>query len=383
MSGRVAQPGSERLPELPALTGLRGFAALWVLLYHVWAMSGGPALRVPGIEFLRGSALLSTGWAGVDLFFCLSAFLLILPYAQWRYASAARPDTGRYLLRRVLRIYPAYLFQLAVLLLVAVVFGYGRTLNTHELIAHVFLWFYTGWTWVAPLVGVWFTLPIEFTFYLLLPFLAPLIDRRRWPWLLLAAIAVSITYRILMHVAFADEPVSTQVIVVERLPGRIDQFVIGMLAGAAFVSAGLRGWRPQRPGLWFAAGVAGMIGVAASLIAVADRYWAGHPLLYVWHGLFSACLVPVLLASAWNATPARWLFANRAMRHLGDISFGVYLWHMPIVLVVLPLLPEAWSQAMRFWALLGAVLPASVLVAQLSHRLVERPFLRWKPAHRQ
>ena len=39
--------------ELPALTGLRGFAALWVLLYHVWAMSGAPALRMPGVDGLE------------------------------------------------------------------------------------------------------------------------------------------------------------------------------------------------------------------------------------------------------------------------------------------------------------------------------------------
>ena len=124
MSEPISDADQHRLPELPALTGLRGFAALWVLLYHIWAMSGGPPLRIPGVGFMQGSNLLSVGWAGVDLFFCLSAFLLVMPFALWRYGSATRPSTGRYLLRRVLRIYPAYPFQLAILLYAAAAFDH-------------------------------------------------------------------------------------------------------------------------------------------------------------------------------------------------------------------------------------------------------------------
>ncbi|MGB0132420.1 acyltransferase family protein, partial [Dokdonella sp.] len=240
-----------------------------------------------------------------------------------------------------------------------------------------------GWNWVAPMVGVWFTLPIEFAFYLVLPLIAPLIDRRRWYWLLVGALAISIGYRYFMHLAFMDDPVSTQVIALERMPGRIDQFVIGMLAGAAFIAARLRGWRPRWPTLWFGAGLVGAVATCAALISVAGEYWGGHPLLYVWHALFSICLVPILLACAWGAPVTMRLFANRPMRYLGDISFGVYLWHMPILLVLLPHLPETWSPAEKFWALLVSVFPLSVLVAQISHRFVEQPFLRRKPAHVQ
>jgi peptidoglycan/LPS O-acetylase OafA/YrhL len=345
-------------------------------------MAGGPPLRVPGVPYLHFSSLLSTGWAGVDLFFCLSAFLLVLPYARWRYAATAKPDSGRYLLRRVLRIYPAYLFQLGVLLVLAWLFGIGRSLNAHELWNHLFLWFYMGWQPVAPLVGVWFTLPIEFGFYLILPFLAPMIDRRRWPWLLLMALVITVVYRMSMFALYTDEPVSTLVVVIERLPGRLDQFVIGMLAGALFVAARLRGWQPSRPGLWLLAGIIGLIAVVAALLGVVDAYWRGHPLLFVWHALFSACLVPVLLACAWDAKSARVLLANRPMRYLGDISFGVYLWHMPIVLAILPLLPEHFDAATKFGLLLVCVFPSTVLVAAISHRFVELPFLRRKPAHR-
>jgi len=367
--------GGESMRTIPALDGLRGFAALWVLLFHVWMMTGLPSMRPFGAPF-GFEAFLTMGWAGVDLFFCLSAFLLVLPYARWRYAGTPRPDTGRYLLRRVLRIYPAYLVQLGILLLIALVLGHGRTLNGRELLAHLFLWFNLGQDWVAPLVGVWFTLPIEFSFYLILPLIAPLIDRKRWPWLLLASIAVAIGYRLWAYAMTATEPLGIRIAEIERLPGRIDQFVIGMLAGAAFVAASLHGWRPRRPAFWFWGGVAGAAALGAAMIGAADRYWSGHPLLYVWHGLFSLCLVPVLLTAAWGARPGSGLFDNRPMRYLGKTSFGIYLWHMPILIPILPYLPASMSPAARFWALLALVLPATLLVAHLSYVWVERPFQR-------
>ena len=66
---------------------------------------------------------------GVDIFFCLSAFLLAMPFARWRQHDAPRPVTGRYLWRRALRIYPAYLVQLAVLLGITALSGTGRRLR--------------------------------------------------------------------------------------------------------------------------------------------------------------------------------------------------------------------------------------------------------------
>lgn len=361
---------------IPALDGLRGFAALWVLLFHVWMMTGLPSLRLTEMAPFGLEAFLMMGWAGVDVFFCLSAFLLVLPYARWRYAGAPKPDTGRYLVRRALRIYPAYLVQLAVLLLLALVLGHGRLLSGRELLGHLFLWFNIGTDWIAPLVGVWFTLPIEFSFYLVLPLIAPLIDRRRWPWLLLAALVIAIGYRLWASAVNASAPIPIRIAEIERLPGRIDQFVIGMLAGAAFVAAAQRNWRPRYPAAWFWSGVAGMVLLGGAMIRVADSYWSGHPLLYVWHGLFSACLVPVLLAAAWNARPGSGLLDNRLLRYLGKTSFGIYLWHMPILIPILPHIPESMPPAARFWALLALVLPATLLVAHLSYAWIERPFQR-------
>ncbi len=363
--------------ELPALTGLRGFAALWVLLFHVFALSGTPALHFGPLHY---GIFFALGLNGVDVFFCLSAFLLTMPYARWRYGVADRPDTTRYLLRRVLRIYPAYLFQLFTLLAIAAVFGYGRTLSLGEFVAHQFLWLNLGSHWVAPLVGVWFTLPVEFGFYLMLPFLAPLLDRKRWPWMLLAAIAVTIAYRTITLENSIMQPVPERVIEFERLPGRIDQFVIGMLAGAAYIATSIRGWRPRRPDLWFWAGLCGIVLLFECLIRIGFS-WEHGPMLFIWHGMFSVGLVPLLLACAWGAASARRIFGNRVIRYVGEISFGVYLWHMPILSAILPWLPESLNPQVRFWLLLALVLAATFVVAHLSYLFVERPWLR--RAHRK
>ena len=86
--------------------GLRGYAALLMVVYHAWVLTGGPLLG-------GGRAVLSGGFLAVDLFFVLSAFVLLLP--------AARTGDVRlladYALRRAARILPAYYAALAVALI--------------------------------------------------------------------------------------------------------------------------------------------------------------------------------------------------------------------------------------------------------------------------
>ncbi len=373
-----AMPAADRVGELPALTGLRGFAALWVLLFHVSALSGAapsllPAWPAAG-NVLTGFAHL--GWAGVDLFFALSAFLLTLPFAGWRLRGGRQPRIGLYLLRRVLRIYPAYLAELAILLALAAVLGIGRTIDPAAFLAHLVFWFNIGSHWIPPLVGAWFTLPIEFWFYLILPLLAFGLDRRRWPWLLVGALAVTFAYRFWAFHATAALPVPVRVVVIERLPGRLDEFVLGMLGAALFVAWNLR----RLPARWLAAifwlGVAGFTACCLAILAVAEQYWNGHWLLFAWHPPAAAAITAILVAAAAGAAPARVLFGNRAMRWFGEGSFGTYLWHMPIIGWLLPLIPDTLPPVARFWILLLPAFVLSTLAGYLSNVLIERPFLR-------
>src|SRR5579875_2310310 len=90
--------------EIPALTSLRFFAALWVVLFHIRELGlwpGGP---------LPYRALVRVGYLGVSFFFVLSGFILVYVYA------GRHIPKGRFWQARFARVYPAYLFSLLIFL---------------------------------------------------------------------------------------------------------------------------------------------------------------------------------------------------------------------------------------------------------------------------
>ena len=114
--------------EIPALTGLRGLAAFWVLLYHAWANATPRVIEIgSGPYALNLTIAFSGGWTGVDGFFTLSAFLLTLPFAQWQRGLAPRPSLGTYWVRRLVRVGDASPPRIA--LSVLPLEGLGVTLN--------------------------------------------------------------------------------------------------------------------------------------------------------------------------------------------------------------------------------------------------------------
>jgi peptidoglycan/LPS O-acetylase OafA/YrhL len=359
----------------PQLDGLRGCAALAVLLFHGWFLSAW-TLRPSDGALLNGAYLvLSLGWSGVDVFFTLSAFLLSLPFVHALQAGQPRPDPVDYLKRRIWRIGPAFWVQL---LLLGVLLT-ATPLSPWPLFAHALLWLNIGSEPVRPLLGVWWTLPVEFGFYLLLPVLALLLRPRCWPWLLLL-VCGAWGYRYL--IMQPDMPRTLQAAWANHLPGRIDQFVVGMLGAYAWVRADLsrRLGGARRQDLLAVAGLAGFALLHAVPFWLDSRAGPGpssHPWLLGWHGLASLCLLPVLwTCAAGGGSVLGWL-GRPLMRWFGMISYSLYLWHYPIMLAArehLALLPDGHARPFLF---LLCTLPLCLLVAWLSWRLVERPALDW------
>ena len=367
--------------EIDPLTGLRGFAALWVLLFHVWgaAIPRRMTLDVAGWS-LDFTPLFSIGWAGVQIFFVLSGFLLSLPYLEWHAGRSLRPRTLPYLVRRCTRVLPAYYLQLAILLAGGWwLQQYWPIAGLGDLLGYLAMLILPE-PWGVPAINrVWWTLPIEFSFYLVLPLLAVLLARP-WLWLLVALSACVMPlwrWYVIADLA-VDQPPGSRVGLGYQLPGSLDSFVIGMVAAWCYQAEAVRGWLVARR--WRQESLAAL-GAMMGLVLMYwmhytyRAYWTPAPITFLWTPLFSLAAAAIVLAAACGSAVLGRLFANRMMLYLGTISYGIYLWHFPLIswLQKLPLSGEGYALP---W-LLPACAAVAALVAALSWHGIERPAIAW------
>ncbi len=368
------------LRSYPALTALRGLAALWVFVYHAWVLAEPRwmALSIGGSEF-NLTPYFSLGWIGVDVFFTLSAFLLTLPFAVANQRGGPAPAVGNYLLRRCLRILPAYYVQLLLVLAFIAIVEQRAGLSTGGLIAHLLLFLNLGPQPVSPLVGVWWTLPIEFGYYLVLPLLLPFLRGHRIWALLVVVIALTLAYRYGMFLYALDRPISTKVILIEQLPGRLDQFVLGSLA-AVWIARQPDLGRNLDPGRSRALT---LVGLAIALLLMhllhwnSAGYWAGEGLLFCFHLFMGLAIALIIVGLCSDHHPDTRLLRARPLVFLGTVSYSFYLWHQ---LIIMRLAREAWMAEPTPYLLPMLLLvggAASLFVAWLSWRFVEQPCLAW------
>lgn len=366
--------------EIDALTGLRGFAALWVLVYHVWVAATPRRIEFPlGSWTLDFTPFFSIGWAGVQIFFVLSGFLLAQPYVRWQAGAAARPDVGPYLARRCVRVLPGYYLQLMLLIVLA------WTLDGRQVIAGVGgALGYAGMLFVPEPIGVpllnqvWWTLPIEFSFYLALPLLAGLLRGWRVLLLLLLAMGIMVAWRWFAITVLADAPPDARRALGYQLPGALDSFAMGMVTAFMYQRGGVAAWLGARSWRreWLALAGA-MLGLCLLYwVHYGYRaYWSPSAITFLWTPLFSVATAALIFAAAAGSWPLRQIFANRLALYLGTVSYGIYLWHYPLLGWLAAAIPAREGYAL-FW-LLPACLGATVMAAALSWRWVEQPAIAW------
>ncbi|MEU6071318.1 MULTISPECIES: acyltransferase family protein [Streptomyces] len=352
--------------HVQGLDGLRGLAALYVLLFHCWL------LTFPGFPQNSGPSWL--GWLmygrlAVVFFLVLSGFSLAISPARrgWQLGG-----TARFLRRRAWRILPPYWAALALSLAVAwfVVpashFGppTGRTLLVYGLVLQDMF--------TAPTPnGAFWSIGVEAELYLCFPLLL-LIRRRLGAVVLLAGV----TLLVVAHGLAAAN--GTPVEGMNRLTPDLAPVFVAGLVGAGIVAA------PERvrslPWHWLAALTAAP---ALALVVVKGSIWTVDH--YFWVDLAVVPAMTMLLAAVATGRPALLtrLLATRPVRSLGNFSYSLYLIHLPIVMLVIrKVAPHFVSAGLPtfFFTLLLAV-PASVLGAWLFAELFEMPFKRnrsWK-----
>jgi peptidoglycan/LPS O-acetylase OafA/YrhL len=376
----VAPP--PRHPRFALIDGMRTIAVICVVLVHA-ALFGG------AFGSSLGGRLLAHLNLGVTIFFLISGFLLYRPMIAHRGGGPAAPRSRDYARRRVLRIYPAYLLALTVLLIWPASTG-GIVGERWPMFALVHaLPIYGGPRCIdqvtkCGLAQTW-SLVVEATFYLALPLYALLITRltrrlslRRWLVTELASLgALSIASVVLQFVVLGSIPAWISGSVV----GYCLWFAIGMGMAVASVAVegGIRAPRAihalgARPGALWALALAAYL--ALSLWLPPSPYLFSSSQQLVTHLCFALIaallLAPAVFASGSGGLPRR-LLAQPAVAWLGLVSYGVFLWHYVVALEL-----GAEGAKASFPLVLIGTLAISIPLAAASYYLLERPLLRLK-----
>ena len=351
---------SHNLAYIPTLDHLRLLAALLVLVFHTFHLYFGLWQPAP---YAAALGLVTEGHTGVALFFVLSGFLFMTIALQSEHI-----DYGAFMRNRFLRIFPLFLFFFFIAISV------GRDAFRAGDVLYVFFSnlgqaptsgsFITGAAW---------TISVEFTFYLVFPFLARFV-RAEGAAYLLRLIALMALVKL---AAWGVSERSTHMFY-STLVGRFDQFLWGMLAALM--------WQRhasvlQRHGRWLLVLALAALWVATTVQArfasyflpeLRQAFWVfwGTAEALVWAGVVLAYLGAGI---GWPKPLARLL------EHGGAWSYSLYLWH-GLVLFTLHRAVGSWmpfgsvaANALLHFAL---ALPLCLAVAWLSFLTIEQPFLR-------
>jgi peptidoglycan/LPS O-acetylase OafA/YrhL len=371
-------------PRFPLFDSLRAVAALSVVVTHTAGIT----------TFNRSNDILGPFTArlnvGVTIFFVISGFLIYRPFVSARMDGRAAPQLLAYARRRLLRIVPAYWLAITLLATWPGLVG----VFTHQ------WWVYYGYlqnlrpVWgVTGLVPAW-SLCVEMSFYLLLPFYALAAARllhgrdrfvqARLEYAALAVLALaSVAGHTIMHITHPTSPFHN------TLPGTFLWFALGM--GLAVASAAWHG-RPdhEQPRFIRVVSEHGWLAWAASLASLVVLTRLGLPRSFppfytewTWfyeYVFFAAIafffVLPAVFGDDRGGLPRR-ILAWPPLAWLGLVSYGIFLYHLPLAFKFNEWLPHSYVLITLTTA------AAATACAAASYYLVERPLLRFKDPQRR
>jgi peptidoglycan/LPS O-acetylase OafA/YrhL len=382
MSAPLEQPAvaTRQIGRWAALDGLRGIAILMVLFNHFM-----PDLNYEGRHLLQWTSnLAQSGWAGVDLFFVLSGFLITGILLD---AKGQPRGLFNFYVRRVLRIFPVYyltLFVIFAILPMANAFSMAQcaVLESNQL----WSWFYLtnlgflfapgGFYCELANVGHFWSLAIEEHYYVVWPALVTLTTPRQLKIACLCVITGTIVFR------SAGQFLEMSNEFFKLTPGRIDGLAIGSLLAVWTAEGTLIRYRR----MILLAGSA-----SAGILASAFFRYRGlpahaplmHSVGFTILGIGSAALIVLAVtttaASIWQRT-----LSHGALRFFGKYSYGLYVIHgaiAPALVIAFPInafISMFGSVTFASLFCLLAKVAISLFLAMLSWHLFETHFIRLK-----
>ncbi|HEV2676081.1 MAG TPA: acyltransferase [Aliidongia sp.] len=363
----TASPNRSYLPEVDQL---RGIAALLVFFYHGFQLFGARlahgAVFDPSKHWVISRnpiiATIEEGHSGVGLFIVLSGFILSI-------GTVGRPMSyGKFLLARILRIYP-------LLLVFAIVAFAVAPTDLSNMIATIQP-FGASNAQRGNLVAMFWAVAVEFQCYLIFPFLILFSDRFGTRFLV-QIIASAIALRCL---AVFSEGAIARDISYWTVVGRIDQFCLGMIAARLYL---LHGWRERVGRLVFLP-----VAIAVLLILWVFNRAGGWPLASHWkllwptvEGGFWAVFVLCYL----RIGPSLPALLSRPLTQLGVVSYSLYLVHFTVINLCianglyLRMTGTGYYDALLTTAFVAV--PIALGISLLLYDTIEKPFMQLRPRY--
>lgn len=362
---------SKNLPWNPRLAHIRCIAALLVFVFHVFHIFFGhwqPQQRFSGIGFIV------EGYTGVSLFFVLSGYLFMSIALRAR----GRINYVDFIRNRFLRVFPLFLF----------VFFVSISISRDKFQPQDILYLFFSNIGAPPtsnhfITGAAWTISVEFTFYLIFPFIARFTLEQGARYLLKFLLLLLI-FRTGAY--FAAER-STHMIY-STLIGRTDQFLIGMMAAYIVQHSKIGEYLNRRGvGLVPLLTAGALLWAAIEGMSLTASYFSPHPKHPAW------IVWPIVEAMLWACILVAWVFnryslpkiVNRFLEKGGEISYSIYLLHGVIIFLTSQVFPPPlqWTGNWRLDAIIVTVglLIITWSVSLVSYTTIEAPFLRLRKAY--
>ena len=350
--------------KLPSLTGVRGVAALWVVLFHLQQFAG-----EFGVDALKGLPGLRSGWAGVDLFFVLSGFILMLVH-EHDFPRLGWSPVFRFAWLRFFRVYPlATVVLLLILLLVMADRQFAAYWSTAAVphnftVSAFFRTLFLANRWWSPTDGDWnqpeWSLSVEILGYLAFPVIAVIATRIKNVRLLLGLTLVCLlfptAYAYLSHGKFFNDDIFWGA----------GTRMAGAFTGGIVLARVHRLTPESRRELQGSIATTALVATAACLCLPPYGY-----------GLLTLCFGALVYGLAADRGGANRLFSTPLAVWLGEISFPLYLVHVMVL---------SWLRFRLFTDHAGELEKAAAIalatififaLAWLLHLFVERPTHRF------
>nr|AGC72507.1 acyltransferase family protein [uncultured bacterium A1Q1_fos_2059] len=366
-----------------ALDGLRGLAVIAVMAYHV----------VPNP--------FTGGWLGVDLFFVLSGFLICAMLLREHDRTDAI-DYKRFLIRRARRLLPGLILMLIAVLTAASIYEYaGRrkhvAIDVLSSFFQVSNWrlilanesYFANVSVPSPIRHTW-SLGVQEQFYFIFPLVLLFLFKkaRNWNMILLILLVVGGVsfWRMLDLYVPGTDPSR----VYFGTDTRLYELLIGVIGAiwlhrrtkraASGPARGPRGWGRQGEQ------VIGVLGLVALATIV---YWMFtvnefSPWLFQGGLALIGVMTLVMVVAATSPLPNAMtkLLANKPLMVVGDQSYSLYIWHWPVIVYLIWIMPNSSELSRQI-----AAVVITIVISTLSHRLVERPihqhglraFVKYRP----